>query len=343
MATAIRSTTAVSDDPEILNHLDVRLFDPYDGDSGWDIFTLQYIVKGPLSTMLEPSMSKYQTLFKPLWKTKHVEFVLSKIWKDQILNAKSLRSMRKELNSVTYRLHLYTAEMIHFIHQMQYYILFEVIECSWAALQRRVLAAAALDDILEAHHDFLESIRIGTFLDEKNNALYVNLESVYRGIMKLEEWQENFYAACFKEQTARQKLEDNIVKSEKTGDYGVIAEQRLERDEEEKIFEQSLFTHQKTLESIGNEYGFSVRRFLLMLTSTNDHNLQLFGIRLDFNEYYKKRDQRLNAPLTYEHMRMSSFYPSGKNSSGLSLMYNTPTQQQSKLTNGVSKLANNFN
>jgi gamma-tubulin complex component 3 len=333
MAAAIRSTTAASDDPEILNHLDVRLFDPFEGDSGWDIFTLQYTVKGPLSTILEPSMSNYQILFKPLWKTKHVEFVLSKIWKDQILSGKSLRSMRKELNPVMYRLHLYTAEMIHFIHQMQYYILFEVIECSWAALQRRVQQAAALDDILDAHHDFLEAIQVGTFLDEKNSGLHVNLTSVYRSIMKLEEWQECFYASVYKEHASRQKFEEQIVKSEKTGKYGIKAEQRLERDEELKIFEQTLFTYQKSLEAIGKEYGTSVRRFLLMLTSTNDHNLQLFGIRLDFNEYYKKRDQRLNAPLTYEHMR-SSFHHSAKNNSGF-FNYNTPPQP---MLNGVSKL-----
>lgn len=59
------------------------------GDMGWDVFVLRYTVRGPLSTMLEPSMSKYITLFKPLWRMKHLELVLSsKIWKEQISNAK---------------------------------------------------------------------------------------------------------------------------------------------------------------------------------------------------------------------------------------------------------------
>lgn len=34
-------------------------------------------------------MCKYQLLFKPLWRMKHFEFVLSsKIWKEQMSNAK---------------------------------------------------------------------------------------------------------------------------------------------------------------------------------------------------------------------------------------------------------------
>lgn len=90
---ALRSTNSQYDDPEILNHLDVRLMNNFEGDTGWDIFSLQYTVRGPLSTMLEPSMAKYLQLFKHLWRMKHLEFVLSsKIWKDQVCNAKVSRS-----------------------------------------------------------------------------------------------------------------------------------------------------------------------------------------------------------------------------------------------------------
>lgn len=59
------------------------------GDYGWDIFTLMFTVRGPLATMLEPSTKTCKTIFKPLWQMKHLEYVLSsKIWKDQICNAK---------------------------------------------------------------------------------------------------------------------------------------------------------------------------------------------------------------------------------------------------------------
>ena len=311
VASSIRATSQF-DDADILEHLDVKLVHAIDGDKGWDIFTLQYTVHGPLSTILELNMGRYQELFKPLWKAKHVEFVLSNIWKDQMLNSKPLRSMQKTINPVTYRLHLYTSEMIHFIHQMQYYILFEVIECSWATFIKKVQSAKALDDILEAHEHFLAAVRVGTFLDsETKQTLYLHLDIVYDSIMKLEEWQKQFYELSFKELARRKAFENNIKDSEKTGEYGVTAEKRLERDEEIKMFEQIVSNYKKSLINIGNEYEKYVNDFLLMLTSSKDHNLQLFGIRLDFNEYYKKRDNRLKHPLTFEQMRLSGINTSG--------------------------------
>lgn len=305
VASSVRATSQF-DDAEILEHLDVKLVHAIDGDRGWDIFTLQYTVHGPLATILELNMGKYQELFKPLWKAKHTEFVLDNIWKEQMLNAKRLGSFGQELTPVTYRLHAYTSEMIHFIHQMQYYILFEVIECSWVTFIKRVQSAKALDDILEAHEQFLNAVRVGIFLDnETKHTLYLHLDIIYDSIMKLEDWQQAFYEMIFKELKSRKEFECSIVKSEKSGNYGVTTEKRLERDEEHKVFEHGISNLKKSLDGVGNSYEKYVYDFLLMLTSSKDPNLQRFGIRLDFNEFYKKRDQRLKHPLTYEHMRMS--------------------------------------
>lgn len=183
MAASVR-TTSQFDDPEILQNLDVKLIFPLSGDKGWDIFTLKYTVEGPLATILERSMVRYQELFKPLWRAKQVEFVLSNIYKEKMLNSKLLRNLEKTLNPVTYRLHLYTSEMIHFINQIQYYILVEVIECSWSTFNQRVLEAQALDDILEAHMQFLETVKCGIYLNNGTSKnLYLNLQVVYDSIM----------------------------------------------------------------------------------------------------------------------------------------------------------------
>lgn len=312
---AVRATNAQFDDPEILNHLDVRLMDSYEGDTGWDIFELQYTVRGPLSPILEPSMSRYKVIFKPLWRTKLIEFILSsKIWKEQKCNGKYLRSLEPELKPITHRLNLYTSEMIHFIHQMQYYILFEVLECSWADFLKQIHNAKALDDILDAHNNFLKAVCLGIFLDEKSDfgSLKVYLERVYNTIMKLESWQDHFYTACYAELDARRLYEKNIVESEKKKTYGVTAEQALNRKNEARLFQLTLETCSKNLNTIGNDYEYAVTKFLLMLASTNDNKLQLFGTRLDFNEHYKKRDKRLGQPLKFEHMRMSSIYFANK-------------------------------
>lgn len=317
VAASVRATSQF-DDAEILQHLDVKLVHAFDVDRGWDIFTLQYTVHGPLSTILEVNMGKYQELFKPLWKAKHTEFVLDNIWKDQVLNSKRLRSVWEELHPVTYRLHSFTSEMIHFIHQMQYYILFEVIECSWVDFIKRFQTAKALDDILLAHEDFLKKVRIGIFFDgETRQTLYLSLDIIYDSIVKLEDWQQTFYGKVFAEVDSRKAHEDEIVKSEKSGKYGVTTEKRLERDNELKIFEQTLSSLKKKLDAIGDSSEKHINDFLLMLSSSPDHNLQCFGTRLDFNEFYKKKNLRLKQQQTYEHMRSSMSMTGGMNSSGV--------------------------
>ncbi|XP_016956200.1 gamma-tubulin complex component 3 [Drosophila biarmipes] len=305
---ALRFTNAQFDDPDILNHLDIIVQRPFAGDIGWDIISLKYIVHGPLATMLEPTMPTYKQVFKPLWRMKHMEFVLTtKIWKVQMGNAKALRPMHAEIGKVSHRLNLFTSEMMHFIHQIQYYVLFEVIECNWVELQKQIQQATALDDILDAHEKFLQTIKVGCFVDDETNLEHL-LEAVYDNIIGLETWQSNFYRECFLELKARQELAKEVEKSEKLGVYGLTNEMMLQRDEESKIFAQKLGTACHGLEVIASAYEKDVGSFLMALNSSKHPNLQLFGTRLDFNEYYKKRDTNLSKPLTFEHMRMSNVF-----------------------------------
>jgi gamma-tubulin complex component 3 len=58
--------------------------------------------------------------------------------------------------------------MVHFVHQMQYYILFEVLECSWDVLIKQVQQAEALDDIISAHLNFLLTVKAGALLDDNS-------------------------------------------------------------------------------------------------------------------------------------------------------------------------------
>lgn len=58
--------------------------------------------------------------------------------------------------------------MIHFLHQTQYYFLFEVLECSWAEMLGHVNQAECLDDIISAHTKFLCSVKSGFLLDPQS-------------------------------------------------------------------------------------------------------------------------------------------------------------------------------
>lgn len=215
--------------------------------------------------------------------------------------------MQKELNPITYRLHLYTSEMIHFIHQIQYYIMFEVIECLWTRMLDDIEHAKSLDEILHAHMQFLTDVQLAGLMDE-HEEISKTLRNVWSTMIKLEAWQDKFYELCFIELKARKREQNEIATSEATGKYGLTAEKRFERDQEEKLFRQQLIEYEKSLEKVGRDYQSAVQQFLLGLARANNHNLQLFGTRLDFNEYYKKRNYRLDAPLMFANMRQSSMY-----------------------------------
>jgi gamma-tubulin complex component 3 len=81
LETAIRSSNAQNDPPDVLRRLDARMLEYSHGEMGWDVFTLEYKVDAPIDTVLDPdSMIKYQKLFNHLWKMRRIEGALSAGW-----------------------------------------------------------------------------------------------------------------------------------------------------------------------------------------------------------------------------------------------------------------------
>ena len=131
--TAIRATNAQFDEPDILKRLDCRLLEISPGDSGWDVFSLDYKVNGPISTVFTGDVIlHYLRIFNFLWRCKRMEYVLTEIWKKQMSWARGLRNL-PEMSPILHISHCLEAEMIHFIHQLQYFITFEVsLICPYA-------------------------------------------------------------------------------------------------------------------------------------------------------------------------------------------------------------------
>jgi gamma-tubulin complex component 3 len=78
LETAIRATNAQFEDPDILERLDVFLLEAQPGDTGWDVFSLNYKVAGPIGTVFGPqTMTNYLMLFNQLWRAKRIECLLS--------------------------------------------------------------------------------------------------------------------------------------------------------------------------------------------------------------------------------------------------------------------------
>ncbi|XP_076246301.1 gamma-tubulin complex component 3 isoform X2 [Calliopsis andreniformis] len=305
LETGIRATGSKIDDLDIHRRLDVRLLPPSENERGWDVFILDYNVGGPIGTILEPCRQIYQTIFFSLWRAKRMESILSAIWKRQITSAKMFRKMPEVLPIQTH-IHLITSSMVHLVHQMQYFFLFEVIECSWDTFTKQLGQAASLDEIITSHNHFINAVRRGTLLDEKSQELMDHLRSVYGPILDLQNLEETFFTLATQEYETRLKenntLDATYVSSNRLDLSGI---NDAEASKRYTTFLKYLNTLSIQLRLLSRTYQDRVKKFLIMLASAEDVSLQLLSVRLDFNEYYKSKDSRLVVPLTYLHRRQS--------------------------------------
>lgn len=150
---SIRNSNAQYEDGDITRRLDARMLELSHGEIGWDVFTLEYRMDSPLDVVVGPwAQKQYLKIFNFLWRIKRVEFTLGQVWGRCMTGArgvlrfvgegeKKARSKAseeegdEELREAWKRARGGLAAMVHFVGQLQYYILFEVIESGWEKLK----------------------------------------------------------------------------------------------------------------------------------------------------------------------------------------------------------------
>ncbi|XP_021513081.1 gamma-tubulin complex component 3 [Meriones unguiculatus] len=305
LETAVRATNAQFDSPEILRRLDVRLLEVSPGDTGWDVFSLDYHVDGPIATVFtRECMGHYLRVFNFLWRAKRMEYILTDIRKGHMCNAKLLRNM-PEFSGVLHQCHILASEMVHFIHQMQYYITFEVLECSWDELWNRVQQAQDLDHIIAAHEAFLDTITSRCLLDSNSRVLLNQLRAVFDQILELQNAQDAMYRAALEELQRRLQFEERKKQREVEGQWGVTAAEEEEENRRIREFQDSIPKMCSQLRILTHFYQGVVQQFLVLLMTSSDESLRFLSFRLDFNEHYKAREPRLRVSLGSRGRRSS--------------------------------------
>uniref|UniRef100_A0A2I3T4A8 Tubulin gamma complex component 3 n=1 Tax=Pan troglodytes TaxID=9598 RepID=A0A2I3T4A8_PANTR len=275
------------------------------GDTGWDVFSLDYHVDGPIATVFtRECMSHYLRVFNFLWRAKRMEYILTDIRKGHMCNAKLLRNM-PEFSGVLHQCHILASEMVHFIHQMQYYITFEVLECSWDELWNKVQQAQDLDHIIAAHEVFLDTIISRCLLDSDSRALLNQLRAVFDQIIELQNAQDAIYRAALEELQRRLQFEEKKKQREIEGQWGVTAAEEEEENKRIGEFKESIPKMCSQLRILTHFYQGIVQQFLVLLTTSSDESLRFLSFRLDFNEHYKAREPRLRVSLGTRGRRSS--------------------------------------
>ncbi|PYH40442.1 tubulin gamma complex associated family protein [Aspergillus saccharolyticus JOP 1030-1] len=233
---AIRASNAQYDSPDVLRRLDARMLEYSHGESGWDCFTLEYKVDAPVDVVITPyALTQYLKVFNFLWRIKRVEFALGSTWRRCMTGARGvLGSVDDKVGSDWKKARCVIAEMIHFVCQLQFYILFEVIEAGWDKLQASISKpGCTLDDLIEAHNEYLKSItRKGLLSSSKSSSSsstsssqeedFLNqLHYILKIMLAYKDAVDGLYSFSVAEFTRRQELSAKIETRTAQGRWGL--------------------------------------------------------------------------------------------------------------------------
>ncbi|CAN1144370.1 Gamma-tubulin complex component 3 [Linum perenne] len=301
LESAIRSSNAQYDDRDILDRVRVNMMVQSTGDRGWDVFSLEYDASVPLNTVFTESvMSEYRRIFNFLWKLRRVEHALIGAWKTMKPNCITSHSfvklqggVKSQLLVTLRRCQVLWNEMNHFVSNLQYYIMFEVLEVSWSKFSDEMEAAKDLDDLLAAHEKYLHSIVEKSLLGERSRPLCKSLfvlfdlilryrghvDRLYEGIYELQA--RNAVSLPSKDKTKSSK--QTAKRPSKPGSW--ISDGRKALTQRAGEF---LQTMGKELDSTAKEYTSLLEAFLSELPVQQHIDLKFLWFRLDFTEFYSR-------------------------------------------------------
>lgn len=301
LETAVRGSNAQYDDPDVLGRLDVRLLEVKSGnhgnggECGWDVFSLDYHVDVPINTVFTPAaMATYLKIFNFLWRIKRVEFNLSHTWRRH-MNMQHAANVTAETRQQLHQCHTLRHEMVQFIYNLQYYLMFEVLECSWEELTQQLKHSVHdFDQLIAAHAEYLNKIVEKSLLSSE--ALLQILNNTLDVILRFCSTQELLYFASLEEATKRAKKQQLLRQRELEGRWGIDED---EENYSENPLETSVYQFptelQTQLITIAKEYEATLQSFTLALSKQHDENLKFLIARSDFNEFYERK---LRKPLS---------------------------------------------
>ncbi|PHH89049.1 hypothetical protein CDD83_6717 [Cordyceps sp. RAO-2017] len=287
---AIRGSNAQYDAPEVLRRLDARMLQLSHGDIGWDCFTLEYKIEAPVDVVVtEWGNRQYLKVFNFLWRIKRVEFALLTTWRKCMTGSRGVLQSADAGVRQTWKLTRGTlAEMIHFVGQLQYYILFEVIESSWGELQRRIRGEdCTLDDLIRAHERYLDDITHKGLLGAKRRqhgpegederASYLaQLSDILRLMLSYRDSVDGLYSWSVSDFTRRQEADvrgtEAAAAAAAAADGGVSSELPVLRER---------------LRQLGSSFRTRVQILLGDLAYQPDVDMRFLGVAMNFNDVYQ--------------------------------------------------------
>jgi gamma-tubulin complex component 3 len=313
---AVRNSNAQYDSPDVLRRLDSRMLELSHGEIGWDVFTLEYKISPPVDVIVTPYGSKqYLKVFNFLWRVKRVEFALGSTWRRCMAGARGVLGAVDDKHGADWKsARCVVAEMIHFVNQLQYYILFEVIESSWNELEKAMHKPdSTLDDLITAHAAYLNSITRKGLLGSSTTDFTGQLHELLKIMLAYKDSVDQLYSSSVAEFTRRQDISAKISTRTAAGKWGIS-----EREDESSPMpaaqppaglgqgvseDDILGTQRKRLRELADRFKRKVTSLLGDLMAQPDADMRWLAMVMNFNDVYqpqrrKKRSATATATAT---------------------------------------------
>ena len=302
LETATRASNAQFDPPEILDKLRVATARAVGSEeTGWDVFSLRYATSAPLDVVFTPEAeSKYLRVFTFLWRLKRVEVSLNATW--QTMKPNVAASLERDgvagtagaaLAAELRRCHTLRGEMHHFVSNLQYYVMFEVLEGSWDAFTRELNDADDLDALVQAHDTFLDAVTRKSLLSPASQLLAHTLGAIFDAILRFRAFADRLYEVAKDAAMRRQLAQLRVEQREKSGERGGWGTTPGEDPSGGDGLLSGDFVREmrSQLDALSDEYAKMLDGFLNLLPLQTHVDLRFLLFRLDFSEFYSEKER----------------------------------------------------
>ena len=183
---SIKASNAQYHDPALLKNIEIVLFDAKRGETGWDVFLLDYKIAVPLTCIFSKQiMTVYKKIFNFYWNLKRIEFSQNKdVWRESIQLSHQLGKKYQKVRPYLQKSLLVNQQITHFISNFHTYITLEVLEAEWKNLNAKLEKATSLDELIREHTRFVENIKERSLLAESTSLVLSKVQTIFSLINK---------------------------------------------------------------------------------------------------------------------------------------------------------------
>lgn len=264
---------------KLKDRLDIRLLESSVGDTGWDIFVLEYNIETPLNVIFNSQVLKeYQKLFFFFWKLKRLEFTNDhQTWRNFMTQSHVLGVRFEGLKPFIHRAMLFNQQIIFLVSTLHNYITLEVLETQYKKLLVKFEKVENLNELAQIHNDFVQMVIEQSLLNDENLVVYNDIMKIFDVILRFKTALDVLVTTLLEEFYSKfNKIDDGEGYESEGGMQPQIGK-----------FSKEAFSQ---ISLLFNEYKEQVGNLIKTLDIVGKGNFRFLAMKLDYNYYYSELD-----------------------------------------------------